>query len=154
MNWSEYFFKLAELVAAKSKDPSTKVGCVITNRQNEVLSVGFNGFPRGVKDTYDRYNNRELKYKLIVHSETNAVSIAAKNGISLDDSILWIKWHPCSTCAKMLVQAGIKVVNIDGNSKEYNDTKLRERWKEEFEIAGLIFQEAGVEVNIIGDIND
>ena len=148
MRWSEYFFKLAETVSLKSKDPSTKVGCVLTNESNEVLSVGFNGFPKGVEDTDQRYNNRELKYKLIVHSEANAISIAAKNGIKLQDSILWINWMPCTSCAKLLIQAGVKEVNINGLSKEYNNLELQKRWSEELELSKTLFEEAGIKVNV------
>ena len=73
MKWDEYFFNIAREVSGKSKDPSSKFGSVITSKDHRIMSVGFNGFSRGVKDYPRRYNNRELKYKLIVHSEENAI---------------------------------------------------------------------------------
>ena len=149
LSWPRYFFTLAESISKKSKDESTQVGCVLTNKDNEILSVGFNGFPRGVKDLKERYSNRELKYKLIVHSEMNAVAIAAKNGHRLEGSRLFIAWLPCSSCAKILIQTGITEINIDGLSKQYNNKELQERWKEEIDLSTLMFNEAGVKINII-----
>lgn len=67
MNWDEYFCKLAEHVKEKSKDRSTKCGCVIASPDHSVLSVGFNGFPRGVNDDIESRHERPVKYSYTEH---------------------------------------------------------------------------------------
>jgi deoxycytidylate deaminase len=69
----ERYLALAKEVSTWSKDPSTQVGAVTVGSKKEVLSQGFNGFPRNIKDTDERYNNRETKYKFVVHAEMNAI---------------------------------------------------------------------------------
>lgn len=140
MNWHRYFVDLATTVASKSKDPSTKVGCVLVNKDKEVLSVGYNGFPRGVQDTEERLNNRELKYPLVVHAEANAICIAAKNGARLDGASAYITHPPCRECAKLLDQAGIKAVYWE----RIVDPAMAERWVKSMEEAVAIFIEAGI----------
>ena len=80
--WDKRFLEMAKVVSTWSKDPSTKVGTVAV-RNRTVIAQGYNGFPRGIKDD-DRYNDREIKYKFIVHSEMNAIYNAAQNGVSLE----------------------------------------------------------------------
>ncbi len=146
MNWPRYFFNIARAVSGKSRDTSTKVGCVLANEENEVLSVGFNGFPMGVQDLEERYSNRSLKYKYVCHAEANAIAIAAKNGMKLNGARLFISFMPCSNCAKLLIQAGIKEINIDGESRESNDEELMKRWEEDFNFSTTMFDEAGVKL--------
>lgn len=73
--WDERYLKMAELVASWSKDPSSKIGAVIV-RNNRVVATGCNGFPTGVLDEEERWENRELKYELVVHAEQNALLVA------------------------------------------------------------------------------
>lgn len=148
MDFKEFFLNLANTVSSKSKDPSTKVGCIIATKENTVKSLGFNGFPHGVLDSEERYANRELKYKLIVHSEMNAICQAAKVGTSLNHCVLYVPWIPCSSCAKAIIQCGIDKVVIDGDSKEYNNVELTKRWEEEFKLTKMMFEESGVELEI------
>ena len=75
--WDHRFIELADHIAQWSKDPSTKVGCVIVGEDREIRSTGFNGFPRGIDDDEERLNNRDLKYPLICHAEENAIMHAA-----------------------------------------------------------------------------
>jgi dCMP deaminase len=133
------FLRLAETVATFSKDPSTKVGAVAIDDNFNVLTVGYNGFPRGVVDSEERLCNRELKYKLISHAEANVVAQSAYSGISLRGAtVLVSSLFPCVDCAKLLAQAGVRRVIAP---KIDND-----RWKESNELARLIFHEAGVEI--------
>ena len=141
MNWKQYFFELCNTVAKKSKDPSTKVGCVISTKDNRILSVGFNGFPSGVEDKPERYNDRETKYKFVVHAEANAIVTAARTGIPLQGSVLYVPWTPCHDCAKLIIQAGIDLVYIGGDIT----TSLDERWKESHGYTYKMFHEAKIE---------
>lgn len=136
--WDTRFLGLAKHISDWSKDPSTKVGCVVVGEDREVRSTGFNGFPRGIEDTVERLNNREMKYPMICHAEENAIMHAARIGISLKGCTAYVTWPPCSRCARSLIQAGIlEVVYPD-------DSEIPERWQEDFEIATSMFNESGV----------
>ena len=141
LTWDQYFIKLAECAALKSKDPSTKIGAVIVGIDNEVLSIGFNGFPRGIADYSDRYTNRETKLKLIEHAERNAIYNAARQGIKLKDSKLYLSNNLkmiCGDCAKAIIQSGIsEVVGIKKADKE-----LLKRWENDF--SKTLFRESGI----------
>jgi dCMP deaminase len=106
-SWREYFFKMACFVATKSKDPSTKVGCVLVGIHNQTLSTGFNGFARGVNDSSERYEDRSIKLQMIVHAEANAIAAAARSGIGLFNHTAFITMPPCPQCAALLIQAGV-----------------------------------------------
>lgn len=112
MTFDEYFFNLAQNVALKSKDPSTKVGCVIVGPDNEIRSTGWNGFARGVAEPEERYE-RPTKYDFVVHGEANAIANAARAGISLKDCTAYVTHFPCKNCAALLIQAGIVCVRVD-----------------------------------------
>jgi len=107
--WDKRFLEMAKVVSTWSKDPSTKVGTVAVKNRT-VIAQGYNGFPRGIKDD-DRYHNREIKYKFIVHSEMNAIYNAAQNGVSLEGSTIYTYGLPiCHECAKGLIQVGVNRV--------------------------------------------
>lgn len=114
MNFDELYIRMAMLVAQKSKDESTKIGCVIVSQDNTVLSTGFNGFPRGVKEVLDGQPiaerwARPTKYSIVEHAERNAVYNAARNGVKLlgAKAYLNIAPTPCADCCRGLIQAGI-----------------------------------------------
>ncbi len=112
-SWDRYFIELATLISTKSKDPSTKMGVVIVGGDNEILSTGFNGFPRGVDEiNYPERWERPDKYMWIVHAEANAVANAARIGVSLKGSRMYMNYRPCpcSTCASLIIQAGVKEI--------------------------------------------
>ena len=137
--WDKRYLALAKEVASWSKDPSTQVGAVTVGNKKEVLSQGFNGFPRGIVDSEDRYNNRETKYKYVVHAEMNAIYNATYSGVSLDGAVLYVYGLPiCSECAKGIIQVGIKKVIIE-KSKELDN------WNESVALSQEMFDEAGVE---------
>ena len=141
--WDIRFLDLAEHISAWSKDPSTKVGCVIVGEDREIRSTGFNGFPRGIDDDEERLHNRDLKYPLICRAEENAIMHAARIGVSLKGSVAYVTWPPCSRCARSLIQAGInEVIYRDG-------MEIPERWMDDFNTSTAMFKEAGVAVRKI-----
>jgi len=141
--WDLRFIELAKHISLWSKDPSTKVGCVVVGEDREIRSTGFNGFPRGIDDNEERLLDRDKKYPLICHAEENAIMHAARIGVSLKNSTAYVTWPPCSRCARSLIQAGIKeVVYPDGG-------EIPERWKEDFTTSNEMMKEAGVNVRCI-----
>lgn len=132
--WDERYLNLAQFVSGWSKDPSTRVGAVITDPRNQVVSVGYNGLPRGMEDTPERLNNREVKYKLIVHAERNAMIFAERplHGCTL---YTW-PFMPCAQCAGMVIQSGIRRVVAPHSDNP--------RWQEDFALVRAMFSEAGV----------
>lgn len=115
--WDYRFIELAKQIATWSKDPSTKVGCVLV-KDKRIIAQGYNGLPAGCSDELSLLNDREFKYSFILHAEENAILNAAKNGSSTDNSTAYITLSPCSKCSSLIVQAGIKRVvcpNIDYN---------------------------------------
>ena len=140
--WIKRYMQLADQVSSWSKDPSTKVGAVIVGDKGQIISQGYNGFPRGVKDSETRYNDRPLKYKLVVHAEMNAILNALYNSASVKGCALFVHNLPvCNECAKAIIQSGIK--------KVYMDTEINERWQESWEITRKMFAEAGIEYEFI-----
>jgi dCMP deaminase len=146
-DWDSFFISLAKLMSARSRDPSTKTGCVIVDSSNCILSSGYNGFPRGVKDNEERYLNRDVKYRLVAHADLNAIYSAARNGIKLAGSTMYLTGPPCNECTKGIIQSGIvRVVWPKDNSFE-NDPATRARWEESLEATFLMACEAGIEMN-------
>ena len=141
--WDIRFIELARHISGWSKDPSTKVGCVVVGEDREIRSTGFNGFPRGIDDDAERLADREKKYPLICHAEENAIMHAARIGVSLKDSTAYVTWPPCSRCARSLIQAGIREVVYSSNEE------IPERWLEDFEISTGMLAEANVLVRSV-----
>jgi dCMP deaminase len=139
-NWNERFLNLAIHISNWSKDPSTKVGCVVVGPDREIRSTGFNGLPRGIEDNEERLNNREIKYPMICHAEENAIMHAARIGISLKECTAYVTWPPCTRCARSLIQAGILTVIYPKN------TEIPDRWATDFELSMNMFKEAGIEL--------
>lgn len=137
------FIPLAQAVAALSKDPRTKVGALVIDRDSNILSTGYNGFPRGVQDLPERYADREIKLTLTSHAEANAIAQAARNGIRLLGSRLLVtSLFPCSNCAKLIIQAGIIEILAPSSHRE----GASPIWEKEKEISSLLFKEAGVSI--------
>ncbi len=144
-SWDQYFMTMAHLVAMKSRDPSTKVGAVIVGPDNEVRATGYNGLPRGVKDTEERYLDREYKYMACNHAEENAILHCARVGVSAKGCILYTPWIPCSRCAKSILQAGIIEVIYDDNFPG-NLIEKQRGWAKSIEISKELMLEAGVKL--------
>ena len=113
ISWDEYFMGVALLSSMRSKDPNTQVGACIVNDDNRIVSVGYNGFPRGCSDEnfpWERNgeNPNDTKYPFVCHAELNA--ILNSNGIGLKNTRIHVALFPCNECAKSIIQAGIKEV--------------------------------------------
>lgn len=133
--WNTRFLSLAKQVSGWSHDPSTKVGAVIVRPDKTIVSLGYNGFPRGITDSADRYANRELKYALVVHAEANCILNA--HSCNLYGCAIYVyPLFTCAECAKLIAQSGIKLVVSPAPSLE--------RWKTAYETAQLIYSEAGI----------
>jgi dCMP deaminase len=134
--WDSRFLEMANLVASWSKDPSTKTGAVIVRPDKTVLSVGFNGFPKKMKDDPEQYANREVKYSKIVHCEMNALIHARE---SLEGCTLYtVPFASCDRCAVHMIQAGITRFVFPKLPK-----KLVKRWKESTDKTKQYIEEAG-----------
>ena len=141
--WDQRFLDMAAQIAEWSKDPSTNCGAVITDDRT-IVSLGFNGFPRGVIDSAERYQDRGLKYSLVVHAEVNAIILA---GQSLHGCTIYVHpMQPCCRCAGVIIQAGIKRVVTTPTPPD-----LQERWGKDIEISTMMFREAGVELFFVGE---
>lgn len=139
-DWDSYFMQMAELVASRSKDRSTKVGCVIVGPDNEVRSTGYNGFPRGVDDECAERHERPDKYRWTEHAERNAIYNAARVGIPMKGCRIYLPWFPCMDCARAIVQAGI--TEMVCRAPDFDDV----RWGADFRTAVVMLAEAGVQI--------
>tara|TARA_R110000868_G_scaffold322391_4_gene583294 strand:- start:2139 stop:2561 length:423 start_codon:yes stop_codon:yes gene_type:complete len=132
--WDHRFLELAELVSTWSKDPSTKVGAVIVSPDNRIVSLGFNGFPVRVNDD-DRLARREVKYKMVLHAEENAILFAGRRLGNC--SIYTYPLSPCPHCASVIIQSGIDEVIFPIG-------EVPDRWKDDMKLALKMFEEACV----------
>lgn len=144
ISWDEYFMGVAILSSKRSKDPDTQVGVCIVDPNKVILSTGYNGFPIGISDdlfNWDREDRGEgSKYDLVVHAEINAILNAS--GKSLRGATLYTKLFPCLSCAKAIIQSGIKeVVYIRDDSHEYFKFELA---KKLFDTSGVIYRKLDV----------
>ena len=131
--WDMRFLDMAKLISSWSKDPSTQVGSVIVDSNNRVVYVGYNGFPQGISDD-NRLDNRETKYKMILHAERNALLFAQR---PLEGCTIYTyPFMPCPACASMIIQSGISGVVSYINKDE--------RWEKEFKLSRQIFKEVDV----------
>lgn len=146
MNWIEYFLGLADLVAQKSKDPSTQVGAVIVYEDNGICSTGYNGFPRGVADDPEENASRYMrpaKYLYTEHAERNAIYNAAKQGHSTEGAKMYVQFFPCAECARAIIQAGIKEVYTP--EPDLNN----QQWGDSWFVSGIMLAEAKVKVHYV-----
>lgn len=140
ISWDECFMRMANIIAQRSKDPSTQAGAVITTEQNVVVGVGYNGFPRGIESTdlpWDR--NGELadtKYAYVCHAEENAVYNANS---TTHDCKIYCTLFPCNECAKTIIQNGIREVIYE--SDKYHDTPSCVASRKMFDLAGVKYRE-------------
>ena len=137
--WSSKYMGLARQIASWSKDPSSKIGCVAVGDHGQILSQGFNGFPRGIADTPERLNDREEKYKYVVHAEQNCIYNATLNGVSLNNSTLYVYGLPvCFECAKGVIQVGVKRVFM------CYPVHVSHKWQDSLRQSYRMFNEVGV----------
>lgn len=138
--WDARFLDMAKLVASWSKDPSTKVGAVIVDANNRVVSLGFNGFPRGVLDVQSRLEDRETKLACTLHAELNAILFACRD--LSNHSIFVYPLQPCANCAAAIIQSGIRRVVCP-------KLPAVPRWAANFKIANAMFFEAKVKLECL-----
>ena len=145
-HWDKKFLDMAKQVSTWSKDPSTCIGAIIVGKNRNVLSTGYNGFPRGIEDKESRLNDRPTKYKFVVHGELNAILNAAFNGTALESSTIYVYGLPvCPECAKAIIQCGISRVVMLLNEDSPNSKK----WIDAFdEITKPLFDEAGIQYQL------
>jgi dCMP deaminase len=137
--WHKRFLDLAQHISQWSKDPSTQVGAVIVDDTKRIISTGYNGFPMNVNDSMERLNDRNIKYEMIVHGEINAIVFARQN---LTNTTLYTyPFMPCSRCASIIIQSGIKTVVAPFNNNP--------RWIESFKLTETLFKESNVELILL-----
>ncbi len=146
--WDQHFLGMALFNARMSKDPSTRVGSIVVGPDREIRSTGFNGLPRGIRDTPDRLNDRAAKLRIVVHAEMNAILNAARIGVSTRDCTLYLAatddtgmtWGgpPCTRCTVEIIQSGItQIVSLARKTAP-------SRWAEDLDFAQELLREAGV----------
>jgi dCMP deaminase len=137
--WGNRYLSLAKEISTWSKDPSRKIGAVAVGDKGQILAQGYNGFPRGILDSADRYNDRSVKYKYVVHAEMNVIYNATFNGVSLDGARLFVYGLPvCSECAKGIIQVGIQSVTI------FTEEAVPDIWNDSWTTTQAMFKEAKV----------
>ena len=134
--WTKRFLELADTVASWSRDPSTKVGSVITDSKNRVVSLGFNGFPQGVSDDMAAYGQREVRLARTIHAEENALAFARRD---LTNCAIYVTHPPCAHCTAMIIQSGIALVVFWEPEEAFAD-----RWGADLLASAEMFREAGV----------
>ena len=140
MNWDEYFIGMADYVSTKSKDRSTKIGCVIVGPNHEIRTTGYNGFCRGIDDEVNERHDRPTKYLWTEHAERNAIYNAARNGIRLEDCIAYVNGIPCADCTRGLIQSGVKKIVYPDISKQTTKMPI-----DTYRAAIEMMNEAGIE---------
>ena len=143
----EWFLRIAELVAVKSKDRSTRIGAVIVGPDHEIRSVGYNGFPRNIDDTIEARHERPAKYQWTEHAERNAIYNAARVGIPVKGCVMYVTGRAiaCTDCARGVIQAGIKTIIGRVERKEIHRAK-GSHWDEDLKVAQAMLIEAGVDL--------
>ena len=142
--WNCRFMELALHISTWSKDPSTKVGCVVVGPDKEIRSQGYNGFPRGVDDDKEYRQTRPTKYAFYEHSERNAIYNACSFGASLKGCIMYVTMPPCADCARAIIQSGIKEVFFMAPPIDAKKITSPNNWRETVTHSFEMFDEAGV----------
>lgn len=141
-NRDQRWMEVARLISTWSRDPRRKVGCVVVDDDDNQLSGGYNGFPRGIVDD-DRLDDRNMKNLMVVHAEANAIAAAARNGHSLKGGTLYVTHNPCSQCACLIIQAGIKRVVYIMQPNVSSD------WLLSFKVAIDLLTEANISIALL-----
>ena len=149
LSWESYFMGIAHLSALRSKDPNTQVGAVIVDEDKKVVSIGYNGFPKGCDDdTYpwtSEGSTLESKYAYVVHAELNAILNSPR---SVKGCTIYVSLFPCHECAKAIIQSGIK--HIVYESDKYADSDSVQASKRMLKSAGVNLRQTdkSVQVNV------
>ena len=137
--WDSRFMEMALLVSSWSKDPGTKVGCVLVD-DRRIIATGYNGFPQGISDLSDRFDDRDWKLSVTIHAEVNAILNAGKHGAKTEGSTIYTTFPPCSNCSSAIIQAGISRVICP----PYENTP--ERWRNNFLLGKSLISESKIQI--------
>jgi dCMP deaminase len=142
MKWDEYFINIAHQVKLKSKDERTQIGVVMVGKDNEIVSTGYNSFPRGLNDNLSERQERPEKYFWFEHAERNAIYNAARIGVSTLGTTMYMTCDiSCADCARAIINSGVSKVVFSRTTKQWPEIWL-ESWKRSLQM----FQEAGVKI--------
>ena len=141
--WDDYYLEICKVVAARSKDPNTHVGCVIVGPAHEIRTTGYNSFPRGIRDDIPERFERPAKYHWIEHAERNAICNAARCGTPLEGCTIYVEIMPCMDCGRAIVQAGIKEVVVSASRMSQYSSEF---YNQQFGMVETLFAEAAVRV--------
>jgi dCMP deaminase len=146
MNWDQYWIEMAKTASLKSKDRSTKVGAVIVNADNDLISTGFNAFCRGLDDDIESRHERPAKYDFTAHAEENSILNCARTGVSCKRCILYLNFAPtcCITCSRAIIQSGIKCVV--GDDIYFTG---KGNWDESMRKGAELMWEAGIDLYVV-----
>ena len=148
MNWTDYFYNIAQQVKEKSKDERTKVGAVIVGKDKEIVSTGYNSFPRGIDDWKPERQERPEKYFWFEHAERNAIYNAARIGVSTKGCTMYLTCGMvCADCARAIINAGIVRIFLKRGGGAKSD-----KWLESAARSEMMFEEAGVSVQYYDDV--
>jgi dCMP deaminase len=150
LEWDVYFIKMARLASTRSKDQSSKFGCVITGQGNEPLTMGYNGLPRGIEYD-DEKQERPNKYIWFEHAERNAIFNAARVGTPLAGATAYISGTPCPSCARALIQAGIVRVVVPENQTGNTEEPDSSNWRDDLGATYKMLGKAGIAFEVIKD---
>ncbi len=140
MNWDEYFINIAEQVKLKSKDNNTKIGVVLVGENNEIVSTGYNSFPRGINDDVVERQEKPEKYFWFEHAERNCIYNAARIGVSTLGTTMYMTCGiSCADCARAIISAGVKKIVLRSGKGAMNP-----KWQESAERSNQMFKEAGI----------
>lgn len=144
MNWDEYFINLCNHILLRSKDENTKIGAVIVGKDNQIISTGYNSFPRGINDKVPERQSRENgeKYYWFSHAETNSIINCALNGVSSKGARMYMSCGlPCTDCARNIINAGITEIWCK------KDNFTQDKWTEHGKRTLEMFDESMVKIN-------
>ncbi len=140
MNWDEYFINIAEQVKLKSKDNNTKIGVVLVGENNEIVSTGYNSFPRGINDDITERQEKPEKYFWFEHAERNCIYNAARIGVSTLGTTMYMTCGiSCADCARAIISAGVKKIVLRSGKGA-----MSPKWQESAERSNQMFKEAGI----------
>ena len=151
ISWDEYFMGMAHLSALRSKDPSTQVGAVIVSPENKVVSIGYNGLPKGCSDDeypWEREGNAlETKYVYVVHAELNAI---LNSPMAVTGCRIYVSLFPCNECAKAIIQSGIKEIVYEDD--KYAETDYVIASKRMLKSAGVTLRQTPKKISVLVNV--
>lgn len=139
------YYKLARYQAnLLSKDPSTKVACIVLAPDSlQILTMGYNGMPRGIDETRADRWERPIKYQFVEHAERNALYNACRHGTPLQGSIAVVTLFPCVDCCRGLIQSGVRTV------VSLVPDETHERWGRDFTLSLEMLREVNIDLILL-----